>query len=184
MIDVEDAGVGPSGVVRVGRRIAAVVHAVANMGTIAATIPLLLIMCLVTLDALGRYGLHRSIKGIADVVELFMLFVVFLATASVAARKEHVTVDLATSRYPAGVQTIARCASSFGSLMIVVFMAWQLGARGWSQMLNPTRVTDTLEVPIGPFLMVASLGCSLLALVLAVDCCRYWGQAFSGKPRE
>lgn len=164
-----------------GRRIEAVIYAVSGVGSKIAAILLFLMILAIGADVIGRYVFNNAIKGVLDVVELSLLFIIFLTTADVAARKAHIKVDLVTSRLSKGPQTIMHCATSLASLAIVALIAWQMGVRGWTQVLRPTLYTASLEIPIAPFLLVAALGCLILCLVLAIDSASYLSQAWRGK---
>ena len=164
-----------------GRRIEEVIHALSDAGSRIAAILLFLMILLIGADVIGRYVFNRSIKGTLDVVELSLLFIVFLTIANVEVRKAHIKVDLVTSRLPKGLLTIASCVTSLSSLVIVALITWQMGVRGWSQILRPTLYTPNLELPISPFLLVAALGCLLLLLVQAVDSVVYISQSWRRK---
>jgi TRAP-type C4-dicarboxylate transport system permease small subunit len=124
---------------------------------------------IIAVDVFGRYVLNRSIKGAVDIIEEILIFIVFFGMAEVAAKKEHIKVDLIISRLSQGTQSIFYCLTSFATLSIAALMTWQLGARGWALILRPTLYTLNLEIPLGPFYLVAALGGLLLSLELAVS---------------
>ena len=167
-----------------GHRIEAVIHSIAGVASKVPIMVLSLMVLLVSADVIGRYVFNNAIKGVLDIVELSLLFIVFLATADVAVKKAHIKVDLITSRLSVGVHTIMSCVTSLASLVIVVLITWQLGVRGWRQVLHPTLYTTSLEIPIAPFLLVAALGCLLLSLVLVVDSFSCLSQAWRGKSKR
>lgn len=171
-------------VARLGHRIEAVIHAITRVASKIAMVLLFLMMCLVAADVFGRYLFNHPIGGTIDIIELSLVFVVFLTTADVASRKAHVMVNLVTSRFSKGLQSIMNSAMSLASLVIVALITWQLGVRGWTQILHPTLYTLYLEIPLGPFLLVAAVGSLLLSLVLAVNFCRDLAQALDRKLRR
>ncbi len=148
---------------------------------------LFLMMVLVFSDVFGRYVLNRPITGAGDVIEQMMVLMIFLALAYATVKKSHVIVEVVISRLSSARRTILNCVTSFASLVIAALITWKLGARAWTLLLEMggyTECTMTLEMPIGPFVMIAAVGFLFLCLELAVDFCTYLAQAAGGKSRS
>ena len=171
-------------IAKLGHGTESVIHTLTRIARRIASVLLALMVLLIAVDVFGRYVLNRSIKGAVDIIEEILVFIVFLTMAEVAAKKEHIKVDLITSRFSEGIQSIFYCFTSFASLTIAALMTWQLGARGWALILRPTLYTLNLEIPLGPFYLVAALGGLLLSLELAVTFFISLAQVLGGKAKR
>lgn len=134
---------------------------------------LIIMMLLVSADAVSRYLFNNSIKGVLDVVELALVFIVFLTLGEVAVRKGHVVVDLVTCQMPETTQNMLKSMTSFAGFIIILLIAWRLGLRGWVELYDPTQYTENLEIRVGPFILVAAFGSFVLAIVLLIDFFNY-----------
>ena len=169
---------------KLARRVEAGIHKIAGVAGGISMVLLFLMMVLVASDVFGRYCLDIPITGAGDAIEQMMVFVVFLALAYATAQKSHVTVEVVISRLSKTHSTILNCATSFASLAIAALITWKLGARAWALLLEisgRTARTQTLGLPIGPFVMIAAIGMLFLCLELAVDFCTYLAQATGEK---
>jgi len=120
-------------------------------------------------DGLYRFIFGHSLFGLTDIVELSLVFTIFLGIAYVATIKGHINVNLATSKYPERVNYSVNILVTILGIIYFALMTWQLGARGWVQTLNPSLTTANFLLPIGPFLLIISLGCLMILLVLFGD---------------
>jgi TRAP-type C4-dicarboxylate transport system permease small subunit len=170
-------------ITKLGHNTESVIHWIAGVARSIASVLLALMVLLISFDVFGRYVLNRSIKGAVDIIEEILIFIVFFGMAEVAAKKENIKVDLITSRLSEGTQFLLYCFTSFATLTIAALMTWQLGARGWSLILRPTLYTLNLEIPLGPFYLVAALGGLLLCLELAVSFGSSLANVFRGKAK-
>jgi TRAP-type C4-dicarboxylate transport system permease small subunit len=158
---------------RIGRKIEAGVQTATKSLSRFGGGLLIIMMLLVSADAVSRYVFNNSIKGVLDVVELALVFVVFLTLGEVAVRKGHVAVDLVTSQMPVAIQLMLKSITSFAGFIIVLLIAWRLGVRGWVELIDPTQYTENLEIRVAPFILVAALGSFILAIVLLIDFFNY-----------
>jgi TRAP-type C4-dicarboxylate transport system permease small subunit len=129
-----------------------------------------LMMFLTTGDVVGRYFFNRPLMFATDVTELLTVLAVFMGVAEMQLIKGHVRVELLISRLSIHNQAILDTLTSFFATGIFALMAWQLGKRAWISLLNPDLyTTPTIEIPIGPFVLVAAIGSLMLSLVLLTD---------------
>ena len=144
-------------------------------------------MVLLFSDVFGRYILKRPITGAQDIIEQLMLLVVFLALAYATAQKSHVIVEVVISRLSKMQSAILNCITSFASLVIVALITWKMGVRAWGLLLGmsgQTELTQTLEIPIGPFYTIAAIGALFLCLELVVSFFTNIAQAAGVKSRS
>ena len=94
---------------KLGHNSESVIHRITGIARSIASILLALMVLLISVDVFGRYVLNRSIKGAVDIIEEILIFIVFFGMAEVAAKKENIKVDLITSRFSEGTQSILYC---------------------------------------------------------------------------
>jgi TRAP-type C4-dicarboxylate transport system permease small subunit len=142
---------------------------------------ILIMLLAYVIDGGYRLIAGKSIFGLTDIVELSLVITIFIGIAYVGSIKGHINVTLGSDRFPDNAKPVVSAISSFFGLIYIGVMTWQLGARGWRQIVNPTLTTNSLQWPIGPFLLIMALGCFVLALVLISDIYQYIRQAVSQK---
>ena len=142
------------------------INGIASAGTHIGGFLLFLMMLLISADAIGRYVFHDSIKGSLDIIEIILVFVVFFSVSQVEVLKSHVSVTLIFSRFPKGLQAVLSIFTSLLCFGVSFLMARQLALRGWAQISHTTSYSQSLEIPLWPVFLVASLGLLLLSLVL------------------
>ncbi|OGO16047.1 MAG: hypothetical protein A2Z02_02710 [Chloroflexi bacterium RBG_16_48_7] len=143
---------------------------------------ILLLLLTYTVDGVYRYISGRSIFGLMDVVEFSLVLTIFLGIAYVASIKGHINVTLATDKYQGRAKPVVNAVATLLGIIYIALMTWQLGARGWKQIMDPTLTTSSLQWPIGPFLLIMALGCFVLLLVLITDLFSDISGAFVKKP--
>ena len=154
---------------RIFQRADDIINGIASGGTHVGGILLFLMMLLISADAIGRYVFHDSIKGSLDIIEIILVFVVFFSVSQVAVLKSHVSVTLIFSRFPKGLQAALSLLTSLLCFGVSFLMARQLALRGWAQISYTTSYSQSLEIPLWPIFLVASLGLLLLSVVLLMD---------------
>ncbi|MCL6479568.1 MAG: TRAP transporter large permease subunit, partial [Peptococcaceae bacterium] len=123
----------------------------------------------VVLDILARLTLNTSMKGIMDIEEFMLVFIVFLAFAQTQVRKDHVVIELLFSRLPQWLQPVVECFNHLAGVVLFALMSWQLTQEGIKKLGVHSH---GIEAPITVFMLVASLGTLVLALVLLSDLLR------------
>ncbi|MGH8745523.1 MAG: TRAP transporter small permease [Burkholderiales bacterium] len=115
------------------------------LGVVAAT-ALFAMMLLTFVDVIGRYGFHRSIFGVAEIIECLMIIAIFAGLAFITAKNEHITVTLMeplVSRVMAAPQRWLSIAMSVGCTLLI---CWQL-FRHALDLLHSGKRTPVLELP-------------------------------------
>jgi len=146
-----------------------IVHKISRWMAFSSFVTIVVMLLAYTVDGLYRFIFGHSLFGLTDIVELSLVFTIFLGIAYVATIKGHINVNLATSKYPERTQYMVNVLVTILGIVYFALMTWQLGARGWAQMINPSLTTANFLLPIGPFLLIISLGCLMIILVLFGD---------------
>ncbi|MBR9879971.1 MAG: TRAP transporter small permease [Gammaproteobacteria bacterium] len=109
---------------------------------------LFVLMCVTTVDVVGRYFFNTPLTGSVELTQLMLAAVVFLAMPVVCWREEHVSVDLLDSVFPARLVWIRQLIVNLlmtAALWLVAGRVWALGLRS----LEWGDVTEFLRIPIG-----------------------------------
>ena len=124
-------------------------------------------MLLTSADVVGRY-LGYPIKGTFDIVGLLGAVVVAFPLAYTQVLKRHIATELMAiygSRFAQTIASIIVCLLGMGAYIMISWRCFVLGTKFWTV----GRVSDTIEIPIYPFVYVVAFGCILNSLVLLVD---------------
>jgi TRAP-type C4-dicarboxylate transport system permease small subunit len=128
---------------------------------------LFLMMLFITTDVFGRYLFKSPITGSIDFITVMMVILVFPSLAYVTSEKGHVRTDILYDRFPKRGQGGVDIINSLFSIILVVLITWQLGARAWSFIQHPPGIsTNYFQWPHLPFICLASAGCALMSLEL------------------
>ncbi len=126
---------------------------------------LLVMMLFVSADVALRYVLNRPIKGTLELTEFMLVAVIFLGLAYTQAGEGHVGVTLVVDRLPRRAQPAIDSVTSFlalGVFGLIVWQSFQHAMTAWQQ----GATSDTLLIPMGPFMMLVPLGAGVLCLEL------------------
>lgn len=146
------------------------IHFISRSITWISVISIAAIMVLIGVHVVGRYFFKTPVKGMIEIAAIFMVFIVFFALAEVTREKSHVNVDILLVRLSRRTQNILLLITSFLSIIISVIIAWKMWSRAINLWTNPGETAGaTLAIPLMPFIVVASIGFTLLSLELLVD---------------
>lgn len=130
---------------------------------------MLLMMVLTVLDVIGRYFFSSPINGTWEVVGLMLVCAGTWCLPYCQKERRHVNVTILLDRFS---KPVAACIEGLSCLIGSVgfsLLAWealQLTVKYFSQQ---GYVTDTLRIPLYPFVLIMAIGNGILALVLCVD---------------
>lgn len=145
------------------------VHAIARVLAVLAATAVVLIMVTTVADVSRRTTTGRSLPGTVDYGELLMVAGVFLALAFAQHRREHVSVNLVTSRLP---PTAGRRVRVVGLMVAIGFVAWLAIATGQEALRSFARNEfrfGLVRVAVWPARAVIPVGAVALLLRLLVD---------------
>jgi len=130
---------------------------------------LFLMMLFITIDVVGRYLFKSPITGSIDYITVMMVIVVFPCFAYVTSEGGHVRTDILFDRLSKRGQGVFDIINSLFSIVLIVLITWQLGARAWSIIQHPPGIsTSYFQWPHLPFICIAAAGCALMSLELII----------------
>ena len=122
-----------------------------------------LMVLVVSVQVLLRYGFNSSIDWADDIGRLLFVSVVFLAIPLAVKRNAHISIELLVARLPAaGQNALARLTAllSAGLMGVVCFYAVQVAKEQWSEML------PTVQLTVAAFLVPVIVGAAHSAVHL------------------
>lgn len=139
-----------------------------NLTLVLAGIALLMLVAVVTLDAIGRYAVGSALPGAADMTELFFMpAVVFLTWAVAQRHRKHVAVDILHRRFSKRTTAILdRVIDLLGLLLFVIVLmtAFTVARDQWG-----LWTVEQPSLPTGPSRAIVVLGAALMVVRLMVQ---------------
>ena len=145
------------------------IRRLSTLGVWVAAGSLILMMFGNAVDILGTKLFNWPLSGASEATETLMVLVVFLALAGAHAHREHVAVDLLTSRLRAGSR---RWLDVFAQSLMVVFFAllvWQAWRLGLASYAIRETAAGIVPFPVYPSKLALALGATLATLQAAAE---------------
>jgi TRAP-type C4-dicarboxylate transport system permease small subunit len=143
------------------------------MAVIAATV-LAAMMMLTVADVIGRYFFSHPIKGTWELVGMLLICAGTWGLAYCQAEKAHISISIMYDLFPRRVQAVfsaVACLIGLCGFFLISRQTFLLAKKYF--LLTRGNVTDTLELPYAPFLIVLSMGAGMVTLMLLIDVVRY-----------
>lgn len=131
--------------------------------TILGAIALFGMMCLTTIDVIGRYLFNSPVVGAFELTEFLVLILIFSYLAYTQSQNSHVAVELFVSRMPRSVQRLIDLANYTISLILLALFAWK-GFEKALEFIETGENSPNLGLPNYPFAFFMSLGCLVMCL--------------------
>jgi TRAP-type C4-dicarboxylate transport system permease small subunit len=127
-------------------------------------------MMLTVVDVGGRYFFSSPVLGTWEMVSFLLVGASTLSIGYCQITKGHISVDFILERFPPRVKAVIRTFAYLVGLAAFSLLAWQVFVLA-QHYLSATRgnATDTLGIPLFPFVLAMAIGCGVMALVLLVD---------------
>lgn len=129
-----------------------------------AGVTLALMVVLAFSDVVLRYIFHRPLKGTAELIEVMMTIIYSAPLAFAEIRKAHISIDFVIKRIPTKIAFVINTVTDIISTSAAIPIAFRIFAYG-NMIRSRHIVTDTLRVPIYPFIYL--MGLAWLAFALA-----------------
>ncbi len=142
------------------------VHGIARGMSMVGAFVLLGIMALTCVDVAGRY-FGYPVPGTYDLVGIAGGAVLALGIAMSHVTGMKINMDSLYKR-PAILQRIVNGLVSILSVGTLALISWRCFKLGYD-LCRRGRVSDTIQVPLYPFLYLAGIGMSLYCIVLLVE---------------
>jgi TRAP-type C4-dicarboxylate transport system permease small subunit len=108
------------------------------------------------------------IDGTFELVGFFGAVLTAFALGYTQIRKGHISIDIMSIQYPAGVQKVISGINGLVCGLFFLFCGWRVAV--WAGTIRTEgEVTETLRIIFYPFVYCVAFGCFVLALVLFTD---------------
>lgn len=138
-------------------------------GYISAAI-LFLMMVWIFVDVVLRTAFNSPITGTLEITgEYLMPIIVYFAISYTQKYKGHVNVDLLEQKFPKNFKIITRIFSNLCALFIYLLLGINNFQQALESFATDSRSSSLLNYPLGPALIIISIGILLFTLRLLVD---------------
>ena len=131
---------------------------------VAASIILLAMMVLTTVDVVARYVFNRPLRGAFEITELLLLVLIFAGLPLVSFTNEHAVMDfidrLLGRRALRGLQGGVELVSAL-LMFFLAWLVWGKADRIWAY----RDATDVLRILYGPFVYFMALTLALAGVI-------------------
>jgi TRAP-type C4-dicarboxylate transport system permease small subunit len=145
-------------------------HRCERVLTSIAVVSMFIMMCLTTVDAVGRYFFSHPITGAYELTErYFMLVAVFLGVAYAYRGGAFIRVGILMDRMPMRVKVPINYVGQIFSILygaLLVFASIQQLVKTFN---NGTTLASLPSVPLWPGVIVIPVGLALMCLLMIVD---------------
>jgi TRAP-type C4-dicarboxylate transport system permease small subunit len=111
---------------------------------------------------------HMPYRGAYEVVSFLGAVVIAFALGYTQKRKDHIVVDILTSKFPKTLNRYLDRINYFVTLIFFSTVTWQISVWGM-KICESNEVSETLKVIYYPFVFCVSLGFGVLSLTLLID---------------
>jgi len=122
-----------------------------------------------TVDVILRYVFNAPLPEIFQLTEFMMVGLVYLAIAYVQSLKEHIKIEIVTSRLPLRIQEGLDLFGYAIGLLIFSIITWQSGRQAWEAWVTQDYTMGIVHFPLWPAKSILSLGTGLFCIRLILD---------------
>ncbi|MCV6548619.1 MAG: TRAP transporter small permease [Cohaesibacter sp.] len=123
---------------------------------------------LTCIDVVARYWFNAPINGAFELTQLMLAALIFVALPLTTAARQHIEVDLVANMLGKGADKATALFAGLASMLVLLALGWRL-AHHMLKLAEDGAVTNSLELPLYPIGILASLSCLISAmLVLAI----------------
>jgi TRAP-type C4-dicarboxylate transport system permease small subunit len=142
-----------------------------------AAVALFGMMAVTVADIIGRYFFNKPITGAYEIVGFMLAMASAWGMGYCQVKKGHIRVDFLFCRFPKKVQALLTVLSYLIGLGIYGVLCWRvILVVQYYLGLKHGFATDTLGIPIFPFVIMLAIGSGMLALVILFDLIRALGE--------
>ena len=138
------------------------------MAYVAST-ALVAMMLLTVADVCGRYIFNKPIKGTWELVGFLLVAAGSLGLGYCQVKKAHIRIDFLLQRFPEKMRAIITTIANFLGFAAFSVLSWRCVLYAQYYLTATGNATDTLHIPLFPFVLVLAVGTGMLALVLLFD---------------
>jgi TRAP-type C4-dicarboxylate transport system permease small subunit len=157
-------------IVRAASKTEAGVWSVTRIMVYISALGLFAMMMVTVADVVGRYAFNRPIRGAYELVGFLLAVAGSWGIAYCQVKKGHIRVDFLLQRFPPKMRAILTSFAYFLGLGAFSLLTWRVILLvQYYLSLKKGNATDTLGIPIFPFVIVLAIGTGAMALVLLFD---------------
>ncbi|MBN2060354.1 MAG: TRAP transporter small permease [Deltaproteobacteria bacterium] len=130
-------------------------------------IAVLIMMCIVCANVILHF-FDMPILGAHEYVTLISTVIISFGLAHTGVIKGHVAVDLVMRRFSERTQAIVSSITGIVAIIIFAIIMWWMAKYGYNN-FKLNLATETMEIPIYPFIFVISFGFLIYLIVLIVE---------------
>lgn len=157
---------------KLASRAEATVYMASKVMAFIAAIVLLAMVLITVADVVGRYFFNHPINGAWEITGLLLVCAGPWGLAYCQVEKKHITVTVLLDRFSPRGQAFGRCVAYLIGLTVFSLMCWETLILTHKYILTKGYITDTLHIPLYPFMLILAIGAGMLMLVLFIDVVR------------
>ncbi len=124
---------------------------------------------LTSVDVVARYWFNSPVNGAFELTQLMLAALIFVALPLTTAARQHIEVDLLANMLGKWADKATALFAGVASMLVLLALSWRL-AHHTLKLAEDGAVTNSLELPLFPVGIIASLSCLVsAALVLAIS---------------
>ncbi len=147
-----------------------VVYSINRVAAIMAAFVLAAMMLLTVADVCGRYFFNSPIKGTWEIIGFLLICAGTWGLGYCQMQRGHISITIILQRFPRRLQALMLSFTYLVGLAGFSLLCWRmfLLAHKYATTMKG-YVSDTLEIPLYPFMFALSIGAGLIALILIID---------------
>lgn len=150
----------------------AMIKRLGELGSWLAGASLLVMMVIGAVDIVGTKFFNQPVHGALEITETLMVFGAFLGLAQIQANRQHIVVDLLTSRAGSASRRRLDFLAELLTLGVFLLIAWQGWVLGLASLEIREYAPGLLQFPIYPSKLALAVGATLIALQTGLDVIR------------
>ena len=122
-------------------------------------------MCLTTVDVVGRYLFNRPITGVFELTEYLVLILIFSFIGYTQSKKGNVAVDILLPLLPPKMKKLIDVANHLICLTLMGLITW-MGVEKALELRAVGEASPNLHIPAYPFVFYLVQGCFVMCIEL------------------
>jgi len=140
---------------------------------------LAMMMITISVDVILRYFFNSPIDGSLEIIQFILVLTILLAIPYTTVKRQHVAIDIVTSKLSKKARTRLDSLMVFISLILCSLVVWR--SLQYAGLKHRTgEISTVLSIPLAPLVYVVAFGFALVACVLIVQLLRHVEQDIKG----
>ncbi len=130
---------------------------------------ILVMMVLTSIDTFLRGVFDRPLSGVYELSSMMMVGVLYLGLSIVQSKRNHIRMDLLSSKLTPDNQTILQLLSDIIFLGLALIITWQMGLKSLDAWTSGDFYYGVVRFPLWPAKLTITLGSALVGIRLMSD---------------